>query len=79
MKNFIKLSTIVLNKANISHIKIEPNKYTIFGNKNLSGKLPTRFGDTSCSLESHKSSIEIINNKQNNDFEIIKEFIYTIY
>jgi len=72
MKNFIHLTSRVINKLHIIEIIKNPNKYEIYmSNYNVDGFL--WFG--SGSLYTKPNIIEICNTKDKQDYETITHFI----
>lgn len=75
MKNFINLSSRVINKLYISEIIKTPNKYYIYiNNHSFSGF--TLFGVGL--ISSNQNILEICEKKDKNDYDIITEFIKKI-
>jgi len=75
MKQFINLSSYVINKLHITQITKTPGKYYIHMNKNsFGGMLIFGLGSVSSSHTTH----EICEKKNKQDYDIISEFIKKI-
>lgn len=75
MKQFINLSSSVLNKLHIIKIMKYPSKYYIHMNDNtISGYFLVTVGN----LSSNQNLIEICENKNKQDYDIITDFIKEI-
>jgi len=72
MKQFINLTTRVINKSHIIEIVKHQNKYEIhMSNNNITGVILFASG----SLGTRHNIIEICNKKDKQDYEIITELI----
>lgn len=75
MSNFIKLSSMVINKLHITRITQEQNKYCVFLNRQYnSGFMIWGCG----TFTSEFGMIEICETKHKQDYNIIREFIKEI-
>ena len=72
MKQFIKLTSLILNKSHIIAIIKQPNKYLIhMSNNRLFGEFV--FGNGSVSTE--QNIIEICKQNNNRDYHIMKDLL----
>ena len=72
MKNFIKLTSIILNKSHIIEIIKQPNKYFIhMSNYRLYGELVIANG----SVSTTQNIIEICEQNHNRDYNIITDLL----
>jgi len=72
MKQFIKLTSIILNKSHIVQIIKQPNKYFIhMSNNDLYGELVIGNG----SVSTQQNIIEICEHNHNQDYNIITDLL----
>jgi hypothetical protein len=72
MKNFINLTTMVINKLHIIEIIKKPNKYEIYmSNNSISGFLMFSSG----SFSTNHNILTICENKDKQDYETITDLI----
>ena len=72
MKNFIKLTSLILNKSHIIEIIKQPNKYFIhMSNYRLYGELVIANG----SVSTQQNIIEICKHNHNQDYNIMKDLL----
>ena len=73
---FIKLSTLIINTQQISHIYIEPNKYKIYmmSSKLLNGTF--LFGGGG--INTDEKYFEVCKEKHRSDYHIVSEWIRQI-
>jgi len=72
MKQFIKLTSLILNKSHIIAIVTQPNKYFIhMSNNRLYGEFVLANG----SVSTEQNIIEICEQNNNRDYHIIKDLL----